>query len=376
MSKKKSLPEQIKEVSESPSQIYDDAPVDWGKPTISTGSLLLDLAISGLKTRYGGLPAGKFVEIFGDSGLGKTTIAGEIAGAGQRAGGEVIFDDPEHRLEPDYCRMMGVKYDPSKFNYPESVTDLEESIIGPIVTKSGKEERDLNKAWIPDIILDEKGKEIGRHSNINVRCVDSLSALCSRMEAAQGDKRGQKRAKDFHQMFRLIKGHILRHNILLVATNQIIDKIQEGGPGFGPKTTTSGGHAHKFYASIRIELKPRGAVKFGDVIIGKRVEAFIAKSSIDIEWRTAPIFLTFGYGIDDIRANLVWLKEKGAMNEHPTDPAKKAGYVIGDKNFISLEAAIKHIEDNDLEQDIRDWVVDVWNEIEKNARPPRKEKVR
>lgn len=368
---KKPLPEQIKEIAKSPPQQLIEE-VDWGRrKTVSTGSTLLDLAISGLKTRYGGLPGGKFIEIFGDSGLGKTTLAGEIAGSGQRGGGEVIFDDPEYRLEPSYCKMMGIRYDSSKFNYPDTITELEESIIGPIVSKRGGGDiRDDSKAWTPD------------PGFVNVRCVDSLSALCSRMEREQGDKRGQKRAKDFHQMFRLITGHIPRYNILLVATNQIIDVISDGF-SYGPKTTTSGGHAPKFYADVRIELRSRGVIKSGEVILGKKVEAFVFKSSIDIEWRTAPIFLIFGYGIDDIRANLVWLKEQGQMDEHPIDPNKKAlGYVIGDKYFSpnspggALDAAIRYVEENNLEQDIKDWVVDVWNELERNARPARKEKVR
>lgn len=357
MGKGKPLDEQIKDVASSPPQQYDDEPpVDWGKPTLSTGSTLLDLAISGGMTRYGGLPGGKFVEIFGESGWGKTTIAGEIAGSGQRGGGDVVFDDFEHRLEPAYCKKMGVRYDPEKFLYPESVTDLEWSIIGPIVaTGSGrfrKEERDFSKAWAPD------------PARINVRCVDSLAAACSRMEAAQGDKMGMKRAKDFHQMFRLIKGHLLRHNILLVATNQV---TQSG---------TTGGNAIIFYSSVRIELRPKGGVRHGDSFVGKRAEAFILKNSIDIEWRTAPVFITFGYGLDDVRANLVWLKENGAMEEHPTDPKKKAGYVLGDKNFVGIEQAIQYVEREGLEDAVREATVDLWHELEAKARPPRKPKAR
>jgi len=355
---KKPLSKQIEEAAQSPPQEYVwEPPVDWGKPTLSTGSTLLNLAISGGKTRYGGLPGGKFVEIFGMTGLGKTTIAGEIAGAGQRAGGEVIFDDAEHRLDPTYCKEMGIKYDPTKFHYPETVTDLEEAILGPIVVsgtgKFKKEQRDFSKGWAPD------------HTNINVRCVDSLAAFCSRMERDQGDKMGMKRAKDFHQMFRLIKGHILRHNILLVATNQV---TQSG---------TTGGNAIIFYASVRIQLSYKDVIKStGGIVIGKRVEAFVLKSSVDIEWRTAPIFLVHGYGIDDIRGNLVFLKETGAMEEHPTDPKKQAGYVVGNKNFVGVDKAIAYVEENDLEENLREMVVDHWNELELKARPPRKEKVR
>jgi len=46
---------------------------DFGQ-CISTGSTLLDLAISGGRIRGGGLPGGILVEVFGPSGVGKTVL--------------------------------------------------------------------------------------------------------------------------------------------------------------------------------------------------------------------------------------------------------------------------------------------------------------
>ena len=46
---------------------------------ISTGSTLLDLAISGKRVHGGGLPSGILVEVFGPSGSGKTVLLSEIA---------------------------------------------------------------------------------------------------------------------------------------------------------------------------------------------------------------------------------------------------------------------------------------------------------
>ena len=62
---------------------------------ISTGSTLLDLAISGGRKRGGGLPGGILVEIFGPSGCGKTVLLCEIAGGVQRQKGKIMFRDPE-----------------------------------------------------------------------------------------------------------------------------------------------------------------------------------------------------------------------------------------------------------------------------------------
>ena len=361
------LVEQIKGIAMTAPQQFDK-PIDWSK-TVSTGSTLLDKAISGLKCRYGGLPGGILVEISGPPGSGKTTIMAEVVGSVQRIGGEVRIKDPEARLDPDYCLQMGVKFDQEYYFRPDTVTDVIESIIGPLVIKGGKTKRDHDQAWCPNPDF------------INCEGVDSLAALSTRMELDQGDKMGQRRAKELSEGLRIIARHIKNYNILMICTNQLRENV-DAGP-FAPKMITPGGHAIPFYASIRIQLRIVGKIMRGNHIIGKNIEAFINKNSCDIEWRTAPIRLVFGYGVDDIGANLEWLKSVGAMSEHPTEPSKKAlGYVVGNKYFPqnmpsgALDSAIKYVEDNNLEQDIKDWVVDVWDELEKNVRVLRKEKIR
>ena len=49
--------------------------------------------------------------------------------------------------------------------------------------------------------------------------------LDTRMELDQGDKMGQRRAKEFSQGFRIAKGHFRKHNIIAICTNQIRDNV-------------------------------------------------------------------------------------------------------------------------------------------------------
>ncbi|MCB1577441.1 MAG: DNA recombination/repair protein RecA, partial [Xanthomonadales bacterium] len=60
-------------------------------PTISTGSLGLDIALG-----IGGLPTGRVVEIYGPESSGKTTLTLQVIAACQRAGGTAAFVDAEH----------------------------------------------------------------------------------------------------------------------------------------------------------------------------------------------------------------------------------------------------------------------------------------
>ena len=364
---KKPLSEQVVEAAASPPQQFDK-PIDWSK-TASTGSLLLDKAISGLRCRQGGLPGGILVEISGPPGSGKTTVMAELVGSVQRLGGVARIKDPEARLDPPYCQQMGVKFDPACYSRPDTITDVVESLVGPLETKNNKTRRNIEKAWTP------------KPDFVNCEGVDSLAALSTRMELEQGDKMGQRRAKELSEGLRIIARHIKNHNILMVCTNQLRENI-DGGQ-FAPKMVTPGGQAITFYSSVRIQLKIVGKLTKGDAVIGKQIEAYVSKNSLDVEWRTAPLRLVFGYGIDDIGANLQWLKEHNQMDDHPTEPGKKAlGYVVGDKYFPpnlpggALDAAIKYVEDNNLEEDIKDWVMDTWDRVESEARPKRKEKAR
>jgi RecA/RadA recombinase len=378
---KKSLPEQIKKVAESPPQQLEQ-PIILDQ-LISTGSLLLDLAISGGVAKYGGLPGRIIAQVYGANSTGKTTLMAEALGFAQRAGGQWRVRDPEGRLNENYCRTFGVKLNQDEVERTGTISDIFESLIGPLETKkvgsSTITKRNVEKAWKPD------------PAKVNIYAVDSLSALASGMEKEQGDKRGQKRAWDFSQGFRLVSDHIYEHNIIMFCTDQIREK---GTTPMGtPITGTSGGRAIGFYASLRIGLRKVGELtkevqlpgmsKAEKHVYGIEVEATITKSSVDRPFRTAPLRLIFNYGYDDIGANLQWLKAHGAMTEHPTDPSKQAvGYVIGDKYFPlntpggALDAAIRYVEENNLEEDVREWVVDVWNQIEEQVKPSRKEKMR
>ncbi len=365
----KKLADQVKEAAASPPQRHERQR-DWSR-VASTGSLLLDLAISGLRAPRGGLPGGVIVEISGPPGSGKTTIMAELVGSAQRQGGQVRIKDPEQRLDPPYCEKMGVRFDPSIYSRPDTVTDVIEGLVGPLVTKDKQTRRAHDLAWRPDPAF------------LNCDGTDSLAALSTRMEIEQGDKMGQRRAKELSEGMRLIARHIGHHNILTVFTNQLRDNV-DGGQ-FAPKTVTPGGHAIPFYASVRIQLRPHGRIQANkdSPVLGKMIEAYVGKNSLDIEWRTAPIRLMFGYGIDDLGANLEWLKAHGEMEDHPTEPGKKAaGYVVGDKYFPAnmaggpLQHAITYVEENDLEDDIRDWVAEAWRRIEIESRPNRKPKVR
>ncbi len=303
---------------------------------ISTGSTLLDLAISGTAIRGGGLAGGIFVEIFGPSGSGKTVLLSEIAGGVQRQGGQVMFHDPEARLDKTFASIFDVDFDKIHYTQPDTVTETFEEM----------------RAW-----------ELEDTKVINGIFADSLAALSTNLEMdnAEGDKMGMRRAKEFSEQLRKTCRIIKQKNILLVASNQI--RVNADAGFYAEKTTTPGGRAIPFYASVRLrartpeKLKKRITVKGKEVerVIGIKTTIEVYKNSIDRPYRTAPIYIIFDYGIDDIRANLQFIK----------DFTKQTIYTVDDIRLDkSMEKSILMVEEQELEKQLREQVIDLWEEIE------------
>jgi len=351
--------EEIKKASDAVEEEYEEEPPQpfCFKDTdvvLSTGSTLLNLAAFGDRTRGGGLPGGIMVEIYSQSGLGKTALASEICGCAQRDGGDIRFVDPEGRLDRAYAQIYGVSIPKDKYARLHLVSDIIEDFM----------------AWDPP-----------NKNAINVYVTDSLAALSTNLEMDKEDKMGMRRAKELSTLFRKGSIQIAEGHKLMICTNQ----LREGDKG----TFTPGGKAVGYWASIRIELTritqyTKGIVnkdheimesitvgsknRSVEQVIGIRSMAKITKNSCDSPFRTAPVALVFNYGIDDIRENLQYVK----------DMTGNTSFLCPDgKSYVSLKDAIRYVEQNQLEEELQEEVIDIWEGIskafkEKTPREPKR----
>lgn len=310
--------------------------------TISTGSTLLDLAISGGRFREGGLPTGILVEIFGPSGSGKTVLLCQIAGNVQKRSGNVMFHDPEARLNKQFARMFHLNTDDIEYTVSDTVPQVFKSV----------------RAWEPD-------------GELNGVFADSLAALSTDMEMDEdkGDKMGMRRAKEFSEETRKTCRIITQKNLLMVCSNQVRVNV-DAGP-YGQKYTTPGGEAIGFYASLRLrcmrptKIREKKKVKGKEHsrVIGVETEIEVFKSSVWKPFHTASLYIVYDYGIDDIRGNLRYLKTNSG----------KSVYELNGRNLgKSLNQAIAIVEEENLERELKDAVIDLWNEIEEKFDSNRK----
>lgn len=300
---------------------------------IPTGSTLLDLAISGGRVRGGGIPAGIFVEIFGPPGAGKTVLLCEIAGAVQRQGGEVMFRDPEARLNKQFAAMFGLHTNEIEYDMPDTIS----KVFAPI------------RSWdLP------KGKIHGVFA-------DSLAALTTEYEINDKDKYGMRRAKEFSEELRKTCRVIPEKNILMVCSNQIRQNPDAGM--YGPKDISPGGKAISFYSSLRLRCSAPRKIKKEKTIKGKEVSRVIGvETSIEVHkssiWQpnhVAPVTILFDYGIDDIRENLKYLKQW----QYGTT------YQVGDLPLgKAMDKAIIQVEEKGLEGKLKEETIDLWEDIE------------
>ena len=173
---------------------------------ISTGSIAIDLALG-----IGGLPRGRICEIYGPESSGKTTFCLSVIAQAQKKGGNAVFIDVEHALDPRYAKIVGVDLDNLMVSQPESGEDA------------------LN---ITETLI--------RSGAVDVIVVDSVAALVSKYEldGQMGDTTVGLQARMMSQAMRRLTAAISKTKCVVLFTNQIREKI---GVMFGSPETQPGG---------------------------------------------------------------------------------------------------------------------------------------
>jgi len=191
----------------------------------------IPLAVPSLDRLFGGgIPRGKILEIYGDPQSGKTTIAALAARSFQERHQRVLYLDYEHAVDLFYLRECGVRMDSDALWLFDQPFSLESGMTAALkLIATGK---------------------------IALLVVDSVAAMAPQVEL-DGNLDEATIAIQARQMGRALRsllGLLNRTATAAIFLNQLRDKI-----GWTPnpydRTTTPGGRALKFYASVRVELK-------------------------------------------------------------------------------------------------------------------------
>ena len=263
-----------KRFGESVVRKMSDDPIDVN--TISSGRPELDDALGG------GYGVGKIIEIFAESGCGKTGLCLEAAAEVQKVGGIVAIIDAEHALNTEYCEQIGVSIDDLYISQPTFGEQAIEAIRALIDT-----------------------------GEVDLIIIDSVAALTpkSTLEGESGQAQMAVQARMMSQAMKLITGPAADNDCTVIFINQLRATMAM----YGPAQTTTGGKALKFFASQRLEIKNRGKLKVGEEVVGFKQEINIVKNKIGSPFKKVSYEIVYGKGIDKINGLIEGCVKQGIL---------------------------------------------------------------
>lgn len=310
-----------KEDKTSQRKLGDDKSYEF----IPTGSWIINQLIGdGTNSgKPGGLPRGTIAEVFGNESSGKTTFAMSVCKQAQLLSDKpVIFLDFERSFHEIYAKNMGLDLSKTRFILWEP-TSFEHGI----------------KLLADSLMLQPL-----------LIVVDSVSAMIPKefiSTNVEDEVRIGKQAQLMSRTLPILVPHLKEKNTCLVFTNQLRSQIKKSKFDPGPTEETSGGRALKFYSSLRIRFKSgkKEYVKVKSNITGKtedepvnlNVKATIVKNKIDRPYMTAPVYIRFGEGFDNITSMI----ELGINNKVIKKSAAYLKFETNDEVIFNIQGKEK-----------------------------------
>lgn len=355
-----------------------------GLKFVSSGCATLDAALGG------GWCLGRVANIVGDRSAGKTLLAIEACANFHRQypDGYIRYNEVEAAFDEAYAEALGMPIHAIDFK-GRSIDPDDEKKYEELTALAGDrhaDDREREKAAMAMKKLNKKGVGLATntvealHADIErvldenvgkpiLYIVDSLDAISDEAELGRdiGDgSYGGSKPKKIGEMFRRLIDRMEQQEMLFIVVSQLRDKLNVT---FGEKQTRSGGRALDFYASHIIWLAEIGKLKktVGGVerIIGVDVKVRVKKNKVGLPFRECQYPILFGYGVDDLTANVEWLISVGRDKLLADLDLSKAGYKVRLNNLRNKGGQ----EVRELRAKLNAIVFREWQSIEQGFLP-------
>lgn len=236
----------------------------------------------------GGVPLGRVVDIAGIQSSGKSSLAFTIAGEFQKKGKKVALIDAEYSYLGEHAEKLGVNTDDLIVVQPDCFEEGAEAI------------------------------EYLARNGVSLIILDSLPALLPRAEgeAEHGKAPMAIQARLMSQMMRKTIAIFAKHECTLLVINQLRVNMMSMNPY--DTTTSTGGHALRYYASIQLKVKKKQGLKSGANMVGHIVNIKVIKNKTANPYGECDLqyFLDTGFekNGDLVQAMIDkgWIEQKGA----------------------------------------------------------------
>jgi len=234
----------------------------------------------------GGLPFGRMVEIYGKPGGGKSVTTHHAARVAAALGCIVVLIDVEGTADRERLAAIGVDISKVLVKQPDEEKGIRLTVeeIGTTIETTLQ----VFKAKYPDTPV--------------VYIWDSVGQTPSIVELDKdfGDQNVGARAKAITQFVTKVAPQISESKSLLIGINQIRDNI--GGNQMFPTVNVPGGKSWEHYASLRLEIKKKGAiektVKGKKEKLGHLMGVKTQKSKVSRPFQEEDTFLISDNGLD------------------------------------------------------------------------------
>lgn len=318
-----------------------------GLKFVKSGSAIMDCALGG------GWVLGRVANIVGDRSSGKTLLAIEASANFHRdyPSGVIRYAESESAFDERYAEALGMPVSAVDFGHDRDMRTIED--------------------WYNDMVafLDAREKD----GKPGLYVLDSFDALSDDAEMDREIDKGSfgaQKAKKSGELFRKLIGRIEKLDVLLIVVSQIRDKLNVT---FGETKTRSGGKALDFYASHIVWLAEIGKIKKTvqkiERVVGVNVKARVKKNKVGLPFRECEYPIIFGYGVDDLTANVEWLLEAGAGERLKDEVGMSAaGYKVRINNLRDKGGD----EVREVRAKLAQLVQEEWQRVELNFLPTSK----
>ncbi len=259
----------------------------------------------------GGLPVGRYSEVYGPEGCGKTSLGYSFLAGVQRAGGVACHFDIEQSFDEERASVYGVDTESLIVLYAENLDEGFEQ-LKEVVDAHDPDDGPLGIVY------------------------DSIAASKTKtaMDLKAGQKQPAREAALLSEEMPKLLGKLSKARAHLMLLNQIRTKL---GVMFGDNTTTPGGNAPKFYSSVRLAFYGGKAIKNAkEEHLGKVVTIVGAKNRLAPPFRKVRVRLDYAYGFNNVYSTLEHAKRMGVIT--PREKGFKG------KGKESLEAYVEACE--------------------------------
>lgn len=245
---------------------------------IPTGSKQLDAIIR--NAMGGGLPGGRVIEVQGPPSIGKSHLAFECCKSVQKMGGIVIYIDTENATSLDNLRSIGINPGKQFVFIQENCIEQIFSIIESVINRA----REIDDK-IPVLIVWDSVAQSSPKAELEGDFDQQTIGLAARILS-----------KGMRKIVDLIGDKL----VTMLLVNQQRMKI---GVMYGDPTTTPGGNAVPYAASVRLKMTGGSLIKKKingeERVVGIEVNVEVIKNKIAPPRRKVSFNIIFGKGIEE-----------------------------------------------------------------------------